>query len=84
MRDPPISVFTTSEKLVVAMICKGYNYIETGHRLSLARETVKWHARNAANKIPGNLPVLTKILFWGRGATKDQLTGEGWIPGRSQ
>jgi len=72
--------FTTMEKLVVAMIARGCNYKEAGKRLHIAQQTAKFHAQNAAGKIPGNLPCITKILFWSRGADLDQLTGKGWVP----
>ncbi len=81
VRCPPLSSFPTREKLVMAMIAQGLTYKQIGMRMTIARETAKLYAAQAAEKIPGDLPVMTKIHFWARGATKDQLTGEGWIPG---
>lgn len=78
-RVQPAVPFTTMEKLVVALIVKGERYVDCARRLHIARDTVRFHATNAANKLPGDLPVLTKLLFWSRGATKEQMTGEGYI-----
>ena len=72
--------FTTMEKLVVALVARGDNYPTIGTRLHISPKTAKYHAANAARKIPGDLPVITKILFWSRGATIDQLRGDGWVP----
>jgi hypothetical protein len=79
-RVEPVRGFTTMEKLVVALIARGESYVDAGRRLHIARDTVRFHATNAAGKLPGDLPVLTKLLFWSRGATKEQMTGKGYVP----
>lgn len=81
IRTPPLDTFTNTEKLVLAMVAQGFTYREIAMRLDLSRQAARWWAAKAAEKIPGDLPVMTKIHFWARGATEDQLTGEGWIPG---
>ena len=74
--------FTTMENLVGAMVIRGESYAQIGRRLSIKRSTVNFHAKNAAKKSPGDdiLKARTKLQFWARGARKDQLTGEGWMP----
>jgi DNA-binding NarL/FixJ family response regulator len=74
--------FTTMESLVVALIVRGENYYEVAKRLHIKRTTVNMHAKNAARKIPGDdtLKPQTKLHFWARGATLEQLTGEAWLP----
>lgn len=75
--------FTTMESLVAAMVIHGESYSQIGKRLSIKRSTVNFHAKNAANKIPGDeiLKPRTKLQFWARGARLHQLTGDGWMPG---
>ena len=75
--------FTTMESLVAAMVIRGDGYTQIGKRLSIKRSTVNFHAKNAANKIPGDdiLKPRTKLQFWARGAKLHQLTGNGWMPG---
>ncbi len=75
--------FTTMESLVAAMVIRGDGYTQIGKRLSIKRSTVNFHAKNAANKIPGDdiLKPRTKLQFWARGARLHQLTGNGWMPG---
>ena len=80
VRYPPISAFTPQQKLVMAMIANGMSYREIALRLAIDWETARFHARKAAQRMPGDLPTLTKVHFWVRGATVDQFTGEGWIP----
>ncbi len=74
--------FTTMESLVAAMVIRGDGYTQIGKRLSIKRSTVNFHAKNAANKIPGDsiLKPRTKLQFWARGARLHQLTGDGWMP----
>lgn len=81
-RIPLLSKFTTMESLVSAMVIRGETYAQIGRRLAIKRSTVNFHAKNAANKIPGDdiLKPRTKLQFWARGARLDQLTGQGWMP----
>jgi len=80
-RVPLLKPFTTMEGLVAALLIRGDTRATIGKKLDISRPAVGFHLRNAANKIPGNLRQIMKIHFWGRGATIDQLTGEGWMPG---
>ncbi len=77
-RTPLLEKFTTMESLVVALLARGETYRMIALRLYISIATVRFHLANAARKIPGDLEVRMKILFWCRGATLDQLTGEGW------
>lgn len=77
-RTPLLKKFTPMESLVVAFLSRGEAYRMIAKRLSVSTATVRFHLANAARKIPGDLEVRIKILFWCRGATLDQLTGEGW------
>ena len=79
-RTPLLGKFTTMETLVVALLARGESYRLIALRLHIAIATVRFHLANAARKIPGDLEVRMKILFWCRGATLDQLTVEGWEP----
>ena len=74
--------FTTMESLVAAMVIRGDGYTQIGKRLSIKRSTVNFHAKNAANKVPGDniLKPRTKLQFWARGARLHQLKGDGWMP----
>ena len=81
MRHPPLEDFSTMEKLVMAMVARRTTRHQIALRLSISRFTVDYYLKKIAKKIPGDLPVATKIHFWTRGATLDQLTGEGWLPG---
>ena len=71
--------FTLTESFVVERMSDGEDYATIAKSLVMKPATVRFHAANAARKIPGNLKAQTKILFWCRGATEDQLTGEGWM-----
>jgi hypothetical protein len=80
-RIPLLKPFTTMESLVVALLVRGEGYRAIGLRLHISKQAVGFHSRNASRKIPGDLQPFVRIQFWGRGATLDQLTGEGWMPG---
>ena len=78
MRVTPAKGFTTMEKLVVALVARGDNYTIISKRLHIAPSTVKFHALNASEKLPGDLPPQMRIVFWFRGATRDQLSESGF------
>lgn len=69
------------ETLAVALVIRGETYRHIWTKLHITRATLQGHFRNASKKIPGDLPQMMKLHFWGRGATVDQLTGIGWMPG---
>ena len=64
--------------MLIAMVLQGMSYRQIAKRMHIARRTVDNYMKAVTTKIPGDLPPRTKILFWSRGASKDQLTGEGW------
>ena len=80
-RLPLLRPFTTMESLVTALLIRGDSRATIQKKLSISHTAVGFHIRNAARKIPGDLRQAMRIHFWGRGATLDQLTGEGWMPG---
>lgn len=80
-RAPLLKPFTTMESLVTALLIRGERRVIIGKKLDISLSAITFHLRNAASKIPGDLRPAMKIHFWGRGATTDQLTGEGWMPG---
>lgn len=82
-RAPLLKPFTTMETLVTALLIRGEGYAAISKRLHISKQAVGFHSRNASRKIPGDLQPFVRIQFWGRGATIDQLTGEGWMPGPS-
>ncbi len=79
-RTPLLDKFTGTESIVVALLARGETYRLIALRLSISIATVRFHLSNAAEKIPGNLEMRMRIIFWSRGATLDQLTGLGWEP----
>ena len=79
-RTPLLDKFTGTESIVVALLARGETYRLIALRLSISIATVRFHLSNAAEKIPGNLEMRMRIIFWSRGATPDQLTGLGWEP----
>lgn len=70
---------TGQEMLITGLIAEGRNYSAIADLLSITRDTVKWHAKNAAAKIPGDLPAQMKLAVWYRGAPIFVLTGEGSV-----
>ncbi len=80
-RAPLLRPFTEMETLVVALLIRGEPYKQIWTKLHISRSTMMTHLKHAAAKIPGDLRPTMRIHFWGRGATVDQLTGEGWMPG---
>lgn len=79
-RIPLLRKFTIMETLVVALLSRGEAYRMIALRLNISVATVRFHLANAARKIPGDLEVRMKVIFWCRGAKLDQLTGLGWEP----
>ncbi len=69
------------ESLVLALLIRGEDTKAIMQTLDISAQAVHFHARNGSRKIPGDLPARMRIHFWGRGATVEQLTGEGWMPG---
>lgn len=80
MRLEPSPPWTVEEKLAVALVSRGINYDEGALRMHVSPVRFSYLIRCAAKKLPGDLKPHLKVVFWSRGATKDQLTGQGWIP----
>ena len=80
-RAPLLRPFTPMENIVTALLIRGDSRTTIEKKLAMTSWSVNNHLAHAAAKIPGNLRCRMKIHFWGRGATVDQLTGEGWMPG---
>lgn len=47
-----------------------------GRELGIARVTVKYHLRQLALKVPGDLPPAERVRAWIRGATESVLYGD--------
>lgn len=80
-RAPLLRPFTPMESIVTALLIRGDSRDTIQKKLAMTAWSVNNHLANAAAKIPGDLRCRMRIHFWGRGATVDQLTGEGWMPG---
>jgi DNA-binding CsgD family transcriptional regulator len=80
-RAPLLRPFTPMESIVTALLIRGDSRTTIEKKLAMNAWSVNNHLANAAAKIPGDLRCRMRIHFWGRGATVDQLTGEGWMPG---
>ena len=79
-RTPPKEDFSTQEKMVILLTLRGYSKRQQALRMHIKVTSLKFLQRSIWRKIPGDMPFNAKVLFWARGATKDQLTGEGWTP----
>ncbi len=82
IRVEPRIPWTMMQKLVAILVGKGHRYEEIADRLSIKPTTVKYHAEEAARRLPGDLPPKWCLVFWWRGATIEQL--EGWPVGKDR
>ena len=73
-RLAPRARFTTMQKLVAILVGRGQSYDEIASRLSVKRSTIKYHAENAAAKLPGVDPPRMKLTLWWRHATEEQMS----------
>lgn len=74
---------STIQLIILSLLSNGHNYIDISERLvaeglKVSPSTVKYHVYQAAEKIPGDLPMQMKAVVWYRGAPKEVLTGE-WV-----
>lgn len=81
-RAPLHRPFTPVEALVVRLIAHEWNYVQIATELGITRRTVRFHAQNAAAKIPGTLPQQMQCAMWYRGATADVLMGTALAHGQ--
>ncbi len=73
-RLAPRARFTTMQKLVAIMVGRGHSYDDIAGRLSVKRSTIKYHAENAAAKLPGVDAPRMKLIMWWRHATEEQMS----------
>lgn len=76
-RVEPETPLTLSEEVVAKLVGLGFTYGQIAAQLRIASETVRWHAKRAAGKIPGAASARDKLFMWARGATLDVLLGSG-------
>lgn len=76
-RAPLIEPMSPTQYAVVMLLGVRYSYQRIAQELGVRPETVRSHAVQAAEKIPGDFPVQARCMLWARGATLDVLTGEG-------
>lgn len=62
----PVPTLTPMQKIVTALVGAGHNYSDCAERLGITRATVKFHAEQAAAKIPGDLPTQMKLVIYHR------------------
>lgn len=74
-RAPLSAPLSPMQEAVVMLIALGHTYGEIAEFLHLDTETVRYHTRAAADKMPGDLESRMKVIVWMRGASADVLTG---------
>lgn len=70
--DPRIELpepLSDHELAIAGLLAEGQNYYAIAELLACSVHTVKWHVRNIARKVPGDLPMQFKAVAWYRGAT---------------
>lgn len=74
-RVPTIGKLSDMQFAVTLLAGHGMNYREMAEVLKVEPSTAKYHAEEAAKKIPGDLGTLTKLAMWARGAPMSVLDG---------
>ena len=69
---PPL---TKTQFKVAELLSSGLSVEAVAQRLKVGTTTVKFHVREAASRIPGDLPARFKIIAWHRGAQLQVLEG---------
>ncbi|MDH3291559.1 MAG: hypothetical protein OEO20_11510 [Gemmatimonadota bacterium] len=72
-RVAPNEPFTIMEQLVAILVGRGHEYPEIATRLDVKKSTIKFHAENAAAKLPGTDAPRMKLQIWWRGAGREIL-----------
>lgn len=67
-RVPLRTGLTRREMELVTLIAQGRSNAEIACLLRIRRDSIRTYTRNAASKIPGDLPARARILAWYRGA----------------
>lgn len=62
--DDPL---TPMEWRILKLLDQDLTYEQIGRRVDISPQTVRTHVRNAAGKIPGNLPQRLRLLYWYHG-----------------
>lgn len=75
---PLFKPLTRAQQAVVAGLARGASYEDLAHWLGVKPRTIRFHAEEAATKIPGNLPPQIRCMMWARGATVDMLEGRAY------
>lgn len=75
VRVPTIGRLSDMQYVVTSLVGINLNYRQIAAELSIEPSTAKYHAEEAAKKIPGDLPTQAKLAAWVRGASLDVLEG---------
>ncbi len=74
-RAPLAKPLSPMQKVVVTLLGLGYTTADIAEQLHISKPTVRFHLREAALKMPGDLPREAKAVMWVRGAPLHALTG---------
>ncbi len=75
LRVLPSAPLSPMQYAVTVLLGLGKSHPEIAEELHITVDTVRWHMRYAAGKIPGDLPREAKLVAWVRGASLDVLEG---------
>lgn len=65
-----LAPLTPPQQEVVDLVAEGKNFRECADHLGLKYMTLVDRAREAAHKIPSDLPIWPRIMVWSRGASR--------------
>jgi DNA-binding CsgD family transcriptional regulator len=74
-RVPPLRGLTVMQELVCNLLAANLSYAAIGEELHITPGMVRFHAKRAAKRLPGDLPTLERCRAWARGASLEVLTG---------
>lgn len=81
-RVPCVPPLTPAQEQVVALVAEGLTMPAIAGRLGVSVNTVKFHAKLAAQRIPGTLTARSRFVLWWQGADLRVLSGlAGSVPG---
>ena len=75
MRAPLKAPLTRAEAAVALLVANGHADADVADQLGHSLNTARFHIKNAAKKIPGDLPAKMKVICWVRGAPLQVLNG---------
>lgn len=64
---------TARQERVAALLSDGLEMDAIARHLGCARSNVDYHVKQAARKIPGDLPRAARLILWWRGASLEVL-----------